>query len=344
MQKNPIDIEAKLFLGDAYLKTGQTQNAKKIYEDLLVQSPNSHILKTRLRWVGGSDKFFVENFPTYIQLIPQGYYFTDNTNFRLNNYSLGLDFGLTNSVALGISGSRGNLFSSDEHLRFNQVKGTAYLKLSEIISSAISFGQTYFTNDKQESLIDFNVTAKKKNDYSVSAFLNYSDAAFILYSPFLVSTRLNAYYYGINADYKFKNKFALIGKYAHIDVSDNNKANQFQARIGKIFESDLTAGYEYYYYSFNNFTSIYWSPKNFESHSLWADWILFQDHNTSFILGGKVGLIPQNDYVLSEFYASFSYQFNTSISINIKLTTGSSSRSNIGYRSTSLQGGLYWNL
>jgi tetratricopeptide (TPR) repeat protein len=344
-QKNPLDIEAKLFLGDAYLKTGQTQNAKKIYEDLLVQSPNSHILNTRLRWLGGSDKFFVGgNFPTYVQMIPQGYYFTDNTNFRLNNYGIGLDFGLTNSVAIGISGSRGNLFSSDEQLRFNQVKGSGYLKFSEIISATASFGQTYFTNDKQESLIDFSLTAKRKNNYTVSAFLNYSDAAFILYSPFLVSTRLNAYYYEINADYKFKNKFVVIGKYAHIDILDNNKANQFQARIGKMFESDLTAGYEYYYYSFDNYTPIYWSPKNFESHSLWADWILFQDQTTSFMLGGKVGLIPQNDYVLSEFYASFSYQFSTSISLNAKLTTGSSSRSNIGYRATSFQGGLYWNL
>jgi tetratricopeptide (TPR) repeat protein len=343
-QSNPSDIEAKLYLGDSYLRTGQTQNARIIYEDLLNQSPDSYILKTRMSWVGGGDNFNIGNFPTYIQLIPQGYYFTDNTDFRLSNFGIGLDFGLTRSVALGISGASGNLFSADENLHFTQFKGSLYLKFNEIISSALSYGQTYFKDDNQEGIIDFNISAKKKNNYSISAFLNYSDAAFILYSPYLVIDRLNAYYYGINAEFKFKNNFVLSGKYAHIDVSDDNNGNQFQARIGKIFESDLTAGYEYYFYSFDNLTSVYWSPKNFESHSLWADWNLFQDETTSFILGGKLGWIPQDDYILTEFYASFNYQFTTSISLNAKFTTGSSSRSNVGYRSTSFQAGFYWNL
>lgn len=343
-QKNPSDIEAKLFLGDAYLKTGQTQNAKKIYEELLSQSPNSYILKTRLNWLGGSNELWINNFPTYIQVTPQGYYFTDNTNFKLNSVGLGLDLGLTNFIAIGIYGSRGSLFSANENLRFTQVKGSAYIKFNQIINGSVSFGQTYFANDKQEGIVDLNLSAKKKNIYSFSVFLNYSDAAFILYSPFLVNTRLNAYYYGINADYKFKNDFILAGKYAHLDISDQNKGDQFQARLGKIFETNFSAGYEYYFYSFNNFTSIYWSPKNFESHSLWADWNLFEDETISFVLGGKVGLIPQNDYVLSEFYAAFGYKFSSSVSFNIKVTTGSSSRSNIGYRSTALQAGIYWNL
>ncbi len=344
VQKNPKDIEAKLFLGDAYFKTGQNQNARKIYEDLLVQSPNSYILKTRLSWLGGSDKFSLENFPTYIQVIPQGYYFADNTDFKLQNVGLGLDFGLTNFLALGVSGSSGNLISANENLRFTQVKGTTYLKFGDIISGVFSIGQTYFVNEEQEGIIDINLSAKKKNIYSLSAYLNYSDAAFILYSPFLVSTRLNAYFYGINADYKFKNNFVISGKYAYLEISDKNNGNQLQARIGKMFESDFTAGYEYYYYTFDQITSLYWSPDNFESHSLWADWSIFQDEYTSFVLGGKVGLIPQNDYVLSEFYAFFSYKFNSAISLNAKFTTGSSSRSNVGYRSNAFQAGLYWNL
>ncbi len=344
VQKNPNDIEAKLFLGDAYLKTGQTQNARKIYEELLAQSPNSYILKTRLNWLGGSDKFSLENFPSYVQVIPQGYYFTDNTNFKLSNVSLGLDFGITKFISLGGSGSRGSLISADDNLRFTQAKGTAYLKLNEIISGSISFGQTYFANDKQESIVDINLSVKKKNVYSISAYLNYSDAAFILYSPFLVNTRLNAYYYGINADYRFKNNFIISGKYAYLEISDNNNGNQLQARIGKIFESDFTAGYEYYYYTFNKITSVYWSPDNFESHSIWADWNLYKDEITSFILGGKVGLIPQNDFVLSEFYASFNYKISNAILLNAKFTTGSSSRSNVGYRSTAFQAGFFWNL
>ncbi|MCK7528301.1 MAG: tetratricopeptide repeat protein [Ignavibacteriales bacterium] len=67
-QKYPDDIETKLLLGDAYLQNGQVQNAKIIYEDLLLKSPDSHIIKTRLGWLGGSDKFSFDKFPTYIQL------------------------------------------------------------------------------------------------------------------------------------------------------------------------------------------------------------------------------------------------------------------------------------
>ena len=51
-------------------------------------------------------------------------------------------------------------------------------------------------------------------------------------------------------------------------------------------------------------TQLYWSPKNFESHSIWADWNLYNDDTFDFNIGGKIGLIPQNDFILSEFYAS----------------------------------------
>ena len=61
-KKNPQDIETKLLLGDAYLQAGQLENARMIYEELSLKSPNSHILKTRLGWLGGSNKFSFEQF------------------------------------------------------------------------------------------------------------------------------------------------------------------------------------------------------------------------------------------------------------------------------------------
>ena len=134
------------------------------------------------------------------------------------------------------------------------------------------------------------------------------------------------------------------GKYSYFDVSDNNSGNQFQTRLGKVFESDITAGYEYFFYNFKTQTPIYWSPDNFESHSIWADWILYSDDAVDFTIGGKVGLIPQNDYLLSEFYAAFDYQVVKTLFLQARYATGSSSRSNIGYRSNSIQFSLIWNL
>mgnify|MGYP001315030874 FL=1 len=343
-QKNPADIETKLLLGDSYLQNGQMQNARNIYEDLLVKSPDSHILKTRLGWLGGSEKFSFDRFPTFIQLIPRASYFTDNTDFSYLNYGVGFDLGVTNFLTIGFSGSRGKLSSAVNDLRFNQIKGSAYLKINEIFSASGGFGQTFFANDLKENIIEFSIIAQKKNVFNVTAFLNYSDAAFILYSPFLVNNRLNAYQFGLNGEYKFKNGLMFSGKYSYIDVSDNNYGNQFVARVGKVFEQDILAGYEYYFYSLKEATLLYWSPKNFESHSLWADWTIYQDEVFTFNIGGKVGLIPQNDFVVSEFYASISYQLLKNLLFQTRYSTGSSFRSGVGYRSNSIQASLIWGL
>jgi tetratricopeptide (TPR) repeat protein len=343
-KKNPDDIETKLFLGDAYLQNGQTTQAKKIYEELLSKSPDSHILKTRLSWLGGSNKFSFDRFPTYIQLIPRASYFTDNTDFSYLNYGVGFDLGVTDFLTIGFAGSRGKLSSVDDGLRFNQIKGLVYVKFNEIFSGSGSFGETYFTNDLKENIIELSLTAQKKNVFAVTAFLNYSDASFILYSPFLVNNRLNSYHIGVNGEYKFKNGLIVSAKYSYLDISDNNFGNQFIARIGKVFDSDITAGYEYYFYSFAELTSLYWSPKNFESHSLWGDWDLYEDEDFVFTIGGKIGLIPQNDFLVSEFYAVINYQIINNLLLQSKFSTGSSFRSGIGYRSNSFQGSLIWTL
>jgi Flp pilus assembly protein TadD len=343
-QKYPDDIETKLLLGDAYLQNGQVQNARIVYEDLLLKSPDSHIIKTRLGWLGGSNKFSFEKFPTYILLIPRASYFTDNTDFSYSNLGLGFDLGVTNFLAFGFSAARGQLSSAEDDLRFNQIKGSAYVRFNETFSGVGSYGQTYFVNDLQENIIEVSLTAQKKNIFNLTAFLNYSDAAFILYSPFLVNTRLNAYYFGLNGEYMFKNNLVVSGKYSYIDVSDDNSGNQFVARLGKDFESDITAGYEYYFYSFKTETQLYWSPKTFESHSIWADWNLYEDDTFNFTIGGKIGLIPQNDFILSEFYASINYEIVKNLLFQTRFTTGSSFRSNTGYRSNSIQASLIWGL
>ncbi len=325
-RKNPQDIETKLFLGDAYLKAGQLQNARIIYEELLLKSPDSHIIKIRLGWLGGSDKFSFENFPTYIQLIPRALYFTDNTDFSYSNVSLGFDLGVTRYLAFGFLGSRGKLASGTEDLRFNQIKGIGYIKFNDIFSGSAGFGQTYFVNELKENIIELSLSAQKKNVFSVSVLMNYSDAAFILYSPFLVNKRLNAYHFSFVGEYQFKNNLIVSGKYSYIDVSDSNSGNQLMVRLGKVFEPEITAGYEYFFYTFETQTQIYWSPSNFESHSIWADWILYKDEAVDFTIGGKVGLIPKNDYLLSEFYAAFNYKIIKTLLLQTRFTTGSSSR------------------
>lgn len=63
-------------------------------------------------------------------------------------------------------------------------------------------------------------------------------------------------------------------------------------RIGKIFDEVFGVGYEYYYFNLIGQTLLYWSPDNYESHSIWGDWdvIVYADFLLS--LKGKLGFLP----------------------------------------------------
>ncbi|MDY0082437.1 MAG: tetratricopeptide repeat protein [Ignavibacteriaceae bacterium] len=342
--RKPEDIETKMLLGDAYLQNHQIESARIIYEDLLKESPNSHIIKTRLGWIDSPGKFSLTQFPTYIQLIPRASYFNDNTNFSYSNFGLGFDLGVTGFLSLGFSGAAGKLSSKELNVRFNQFKGTAYFKVSRFISGAASIGQNRFIDDKNSNLYELTLSANKKDVFNFTAFANYSDAVFVLYSPFLVNNRISVNHIGLMGSYKFKNKLLVSGKFQYFNLSDKNNGNQLQLRLGKEFESDLSAGYEYFYFDFKNSVSLYWSPKNFESHSLWADWNLYKDEEVSFTVGGKGGLIPENNYLLSEFYTEFDYLIIKSLMFRARFITGSSFRSGTGYRSNSISGSIIWSL
>jgi len=342
--QKPDDVETKILLGDAYLQNHQIESARTIYSDLLKESPNSHIIKTRLAWIDGTEKFSFAQFPTYIQLIPRASYFNDNTNFSYSNIGLGFDLGVTGFLSLGFSGSAGTLASKELSVRFNQFKGTAYFKVNRFISGSASIGQNRFIDEKNSNLYELTLSAGKKDVFNFTTFANYSDAVFILYSPFLVNNRISVNHLGIMGSYKFKNKLMVSGKFQYFDLSDKNSGNQLQLRLGKEFENDLSAGYEYFYYDFKHTIPLYWSPENFESHSLWADWNLYKDEEVRFTIGGKGGLIPENNYLLSEFYAEFDYLIIKSLMFQTRFTTGSSFRSGTGYRSNSISGSIIWSL
>lgn len=346
VENNPADAETKLFLADTYFQLKQYRSAREIYSELLDESPNSHILKSRMKWLGseGITGFSFDTFPTYILLSPQGNYFSDNTDYIYKLGGIGVEVGITNSFSLGISGYRGSFSSEFNNLNFNNLKGSVFIRMKNNIRLMGSVGQSYFSNNRKENIIEASINFAGNKTYSATLFYNNMDAAFILYSPFLVSNRLTAEYIGFNGNYSFKNGLLISGKYAFINVSDANQGNQLQFRIGKEFQDDIKAGYEYYYYDFSKLTNLYWSPQNFESHSVWADFSLVNDNETELNIGGKLGLIPENDFLLREFFAELKYQLISNFNLQAKLVYGSSSRSGIGYNSTSFQLGAFWTL
>ncbi len=185
---------------------------------------------------------------------------------------------------------------------------------------------------------------EKKKRYSFLINFQLMDAAQLLYSPFLVDERLNANMLLLQGDYLTRNDWKFSGVYAFTNVSDDNNSNRLQLRLGKIFTKTFSLGYEYYYYNFKDSSSLYWSPQNFDSHSMWVDWILTDDDEAYAVIGGRVGYIPSEDFVLREFYGLLRYRVTETFSLQGRLTFSTTIQSGRGYSSTSFGLAAFWNL
>jgi hypothetical protein len=126
-------------------------------------------------------------------------------------------------------------------------------------------------------------------------------------------------------------------------LSDGNASNDLQLRIGKLFDFNIWAGYEYFYSNFARKSNLYYSPKDFESHSLWVDWIVQKESELDVVIGGKLGYVPSSDFVIREVSAGINYRPINSLSISGKLQIGSTYRYDSSYRYLSGIIYAYWN-
>ncbi|WP_337865031.1 tetratricopeptide repeat protein [Ignavibacterium sp.] len=337
--KSPDDIETKLFLADALLFAGENDKARNIYKDLLRQSPDSYILNQRLVWLG--DKKIFPGFDYSFQLIPSANYFIDNQDFRYAGQSFLTQIALTKNFAIGGAIHRGNLSSLVEERTLYMVKGTLNLRLNEMTTTKASFGQIFF-NSKEKSITgDFSLTIENPESFLINTSYQHTDASLLLYSPSLVDKRLfiNSaslfflVYPGLN--------FLVSTRYQIFLPEDDNQGHQLSFRIGNIILKNFSLGYEFYYYTFRDFSSLYWSPKNFSSHSLWLEWKIFNTSKSFLNTGAKAGFIPDDKFILSEAFIDFNYYFMKNLSFNLYISSGSTYRKESGgYRSFSILSSL----
>ena len=168
------------------------------------------------------------------------------------------------------------------------------------------------------------------------------DAAQLLYSTNLVDKRLKADVYSIEAKYQKINGVVASGKLSYIYVYDKNKGNEVEFRVGKKIFSDFTLGYEYYYDDYKEVSLLYYSPSNFESHSLWADLNLIKNEKLNFTFGGKVGWIANTNFVLREVYGEAEYNIFENLSFQGSIRAGSTRRNEEGYSSVSFYAAAFW--
>jgi tetratricopeptide (TPR) repeat protein len=338
---NSDDAEVKLLLGDSFAAVKDYKNAKQIYKELLDFSPSSYIINQRLIWIEGPS--YRSGFPTYTMLTPDFNYYTDNFDFLYSTYGLRFDLGVTDFLTLGISGYAGVLGSESVINNISIFKGNIFTRFSDVVSATAALGSTFFPEDEDNLLAEISLKAERPKQYSFSANFYSMDAAQILYSPFLVDTRLRSNYFLLLGDYLIKTSWKFSGSYEFITVSDDNKANRLQLRFGKVFDKVVGVGYEYYYLDFRNQSNLYWSPGNFESHSIWVDWEVAGGSDVNANLGGRIGYIPSDNFILREFYGLANFLLADSFTLQGRLTFTTTAQSGKGYTSTSFSLSAFWN-
>jgi hypothetical protein len=328
------------------MKVGDYKNARKVYEELLAISPSSHIVQTRMGWLGGAglNGYSTTSFPTHFSIIPDGNYFGDNLDFTYTTQGVKLELGVASFLSLAASGYFGFVSSELTRLNLNIIRADGYIRFSELVTGSVAYGVTNFKNDTSTDIFEVSVRAAKQKKYNFSASFYSADAVQILYSPFLVDLRLTANYTLLTGEYITKDGVLLRADAAYIAVSDDNRGSKVILRIGKIFYKVFGVGYEYYYYNFNEQTLLYWSPNNFESHSIWGDWDAIVDADFILSLKGKLGLIPNENFIVREFHTNLSYNFTSNFVLQARLSFGSSVQLSQGYNSISFGLSAYWTL
>ncbi len=367
VKKDSLDFEANLYLGDSYAKLAENDSARTVYNNLLdwnLDSTQVRLVKQRKGWlpVTGIAAIF-ETFPSSIAFGPSLSYYTDNLSFRILSAGGRIELGVTNFLSLGASYLRSSMQASETSLNpdalismsdagtpfrgsqlFSTFKGLVLLRINDNINLGVGIGTSgafgKFNRDDNDLFFNF----EKRDTIRVGFIYQNSDAAFILYSPYLIDIRYYATLYKIDGYYRNRDGLKLGGHFQYIGVSEGNAGNDFNIRLGKYFLPDLAIGYEYAYSNYKLKSAYYYSPHNFESHSIWLDNDLDRRKELRVSIGGKIGLIPQSTLIALEGHIDVQYTPIKKLILTAKISIGSASRDNSSYRYFSGQLFAYWSI
>lgn len=361
--EDSTDFDAQLYLGDSYAKAAEYDSARTIYNMLLetwqldsTQVSMVELRKGYLPLTGLSA--ILENFPNYVALAPALQFYSDNAGFSLFSLGSRLELGLTNFFSLGVSFTRSQLKAIESildqdiistynyigNIRYNTFKVHGVIRLARDLNMGAGFGRSsargYIFRDEKDAFIRF----ERRDTISVSLVYQSSDASLILYSPYLIDNRYYANLIRLEGYYKHRDGLKVSGSFQYVSVSDANEGNDLILRLGKYFYKDLAVGYEYYYTNYKYKASYYYSPTNFESHSIWVDNELERKKDLRVTLGGKLGIIPRNKILVLGAYLDVFYQASKSLLISGRIIAQSTSRDESSYRSFAAQLSAYWTL
>lgn len=354
VKEEPDDFEANLYLGDAYAKVGEFDSARAVYDFLRTKDLDTNqvaLLDLRKSWVArGGFGSWIETFPAAIGFAPAAAFYSDNLGFKLYKYGGRMEFATASFFSLGVSFFQNRVQSYISSRSFNVFKGHFFARISSRINLGVGHGRINTRDLAGKNETDAYITYEIKDKLNLTATYLKTDASLLLYSSNLVDVRLDADHYRINGEYKLNNGFLINGYFQYIKIYQNdpdygnNEGNDLQFRIGKYFDKDLKAGYEYFYSNYRYSTPLYYSPYSFSSHAIWGDYLLDKDKDYEIYIGGKLGYVPTSDFVITEGNATAEYKPMEKLIIQAKLTLGSSSRNDSSYRYVSGFISAYWSI
>ncbi len=344
--------EAKFYLAESYQVTKNYDEAKDLYELLLENETDStkiKLIQQRIGWIPVVGiKGIISNFPNSVGFAPIYNYYSDNFDLIFKSWGGRLDLGLTSFLTIGTSFSRGDLSKEWAQRNYTILKAHLNIWITSKFVASFGFGNLTYQGYSNRNVSDITLKYENKDHFSVAGLYDHTDAALILYSPSLV-------YYDIATDYRIlsdlykllfyyfpRKELKFSGYYQFLDLTDGNLGNDLQLRVGKLFEWDIWAGYEYFYSNYARKSKFYYSPSDFESHSLWLDWIVQNDETLEVDINGKVGYVPASDFLVREVGAGITYKPMKNLAITGKITLGSTYRYDTSYRFISSSIYAYW--
>jgi len=271
--------------------------------------------------------------------------------------------GVVQFLSLGVSFYRHNLNANRESLldsiltiqqeygdfftgsrQFTSFKGHIFLTITENFRAGAGFGT--LSGPAADSTPERDLFFRYEVEDNLMFAANYinTDAALILLSPYLIDTRLRSSYWGIDGYWQHKSGLRITSHFDYIQVNDNNEGNNFWFRIGRHFWDYMMAGYEYWYTNWGYDSPFYYSPSNYESHSLWIDAQLEESDEFNLFLGFKLGYIPSSDFVILAGEIRGDYQLLENLTLNGRLAAGSTARDNSTYKYFSTNWSIYWTI
>jgi tetratricopeptide (TPR) repeat protein len=357
-QERPSDFQANLYLGESYQRLNEYDQAREVYQRLLdkVMSEDERTqVASRMKFLpltGLSAAFSAS--PTRLALAPPVTYYSDNQEFSLASYGGRLEIGLASALSVGGSYGRTLLQSPFSSRYFTESKGQLFIRLPGRLNASGDFGVLRSEGRMKKYIGDASVVYERLGVLRVAASFEANDAALMLYSPYLIDFPYDARLYKAEGYYNPPSGWVVGGMYRIITVSDGNRGSDLQLRLGHIIYDGVNGGYEYAYSDFyrqapwipftNHAKQLYYTPQNFESHSVWVAWRAEKDQDMSVNIGGKFGYVPSFHAGLREVTGDLTYMVASPLLLTGSFAIGNTYRSDGGYNYVSAAFSLYWSV